>query len=77
MNKVRENIATTGDLLVQAKITNRLLSAQLKTIMSQQDLIALLGTTEATPKEIADILNTTPGTVSTALDRMKKRSIQK
>lgn len=71
--KGREGSAGPADLIVQAKITNRLLAAQLRASMSQQDLIALLGTTDATAKEIAEIVNTTPGTVSTTLDRLKKK----
>jgi DNA-binding MarR family transcriptional regulator len=64
------------DLLVQMKITNKLLAAQLKFQMKQNELIALLGTTGATTKEIAEIVNTTPATVTTALVRLKKQSRQ-
>ncbi len=77
MNKGRDATVGPVDLLMQAKITNRLLAAQLKATMNQQDLIALLGTTEATPKEIAEILNTTAGTVSSALVRLKKKNSKK
>jgi len=54
------------------KITNRLLAAQLRTRMGQQELIALLASTHATVKEIAEIVNTTPATVTTTLARLKK-----
>jgi DNA-binding CsgD family transcriptional regulator len=56
------------------KITNRLLAAQLRVSMTQQELVALLASTDATAKEIAEIVNTTPGTVKNALVRLKKKS---
>lgn len=62
-----------ADLLIQSKITNRLLAAQLRTHMKQNELVALLATTGATLREIADVLDTTPATVQTTLARMKKR----
>jgi DNA-directed RNA polymerase specialized sigma24 family protein len=66
--------ADFDDLLTQARITNRLLAAGLKATMKQQELIALLATTGAAGSEIADVLNTTPGTVAVALHRAKKRT---
>ena len=66
--------ADFDDLLKQARITNRLLAAGLKASMKQQELIALLVGTGATPTEIADILNTTAGTVGVALNRLKKQT---
>lgn len=66
--------ATLNDLLKQARTTNRLLAAQLKSRMSQTELIKLLSTTELTAKEIADILDTTSGTVSVTLQRLKNKS---
>jgi DNA-binding CsgD family transcriptional regulator len=62
-----------ADLHTQLKITNRLLVAQLKNTMRQNELIALLMTTGATPKEIADVLDTTPATVQVTLQRHKKK----
>jgi DNA-binding CsgD family transcriptional regulator len=62
-----------ADLHTQAKITNRLLVAGLKNTMRQNELIALLATTGASAREIADVLNTTPATVQVALQRLKKR----
>jgi DNA-binding CsgD family transcriptional regulator len=56
------------------KITNKLLVAQLRSQMKQRELIALLGSTGATIKEIAEIVNTTPATVANALVRLKKQS---
>ena len=66
--------ATLDDLLVQLKITNRLLAAPLKKTLGQQELIKLLMTTGASQAEIADVLDTTAGTVGTAVQRLKKKA---
>lgn len=66
------NIGFT-ELHTQLKITNRLLVAQLKNTMRQNELIALLTTTGASHKEVADVLNTTPATVQVTLQREKKK----
>jgi DNA-binding MarR family transcriptional regulator len=63
-----------SDLHTQLKITNRLLVAQLKSTMKQNELIALLSTTGASHKEIADVLNTTRATVTVALQRHRKNT---
>lgn len=63
--------ATLDDLLTQARITNRLLASQLKSQMAQKDLVKLLASTGATDKEIADVLDTTAGTVSVTKQRLK------
>ena len=65
------------DVHMQIKITNRLLIAGLKNSLKQNEMIALLDTTGASEKEIADVLDTTPGTVHTARQRMKKKSASK
>lgn len=39
--------ANLGDLLIQMKITNRLLAAQLRAQMKQQELVQLLMSTDA------------------------------
>jgi DNA-binding MarR family transcriptional regulator len=70
---VRRETIGFEDLLVQMKITNRLLAAQLRSQMKQNDLIALLATTGASVREIADVVNTTPATVTTTLARLKLR----
>jgi len=62
------------ELLTQMKIANRLLAARLKSTMSQQDMVRLLSTTGATNQEIAEVLDTTPATVSTTLQRLKKKA---
>ena len=71
----REASVGFEDLLVQMKITNKLLAAQLRFQMKQSDLIALLATTGATVREIAEIVHTTPATVNTSLARLRKQAI--
>jgi DNA-directed RNA polymerase specialized sigma24 family protein len=66
--------ATLDDLLKQAKTTNRLIAAQLKSTMPQQALIKLLSTTDLTARDIADVLDTTPATVSVTLQRLRKKA---
>jgi DNA-binding NarL/FixJ family response regulator len=65
---------TIADLVTQAKITNRFLAAQLKNSMKQNELIALLASTGASNKEIADVLDTTDATVRVALQRLKTKA---
>jgi DNA-binding NarL/FixJ family response regulator len=62
---------------MQARITNRLLAAQLKATTGQQDLVRLLASTGASNQEIADVLDTTAATVATTLQRIKKRNQDK
>jgi DNA-binding CsgD family transcriptional regulator len=66
--------ATIDDLLKQAKTTNRLLAAQLKSKMNQMQLVKLLATTGLTAKEIADVLDTTPATVAVTLQRLRQKA---
>jgi DNA-binding CsgD family transcriptional regulator len=66
--------ATIDDLLKQAKTTNRLLAAQLKSQMNQTELVKLLATTGLTAKEVSEILNTTPATVAVTLQRLKGKA---
>jgi len=65
--------ATMEDLLKQAKTTNRLLAAQLKSQMSQMELVKLLATTGLTAREIADVLNTSAPTVAVTLQRLRNK----
>lgn len=62
------------DLLIQAKITNRLLAAGLRGTMRQQEIIALLAGTGASNREIADVLDTSASVVSTTLSRLRKKA---
>lgn len=73
MPKIPADKVGLADLLVQARITNRLLAAQLKATLGQQEMVRLLATTGASTAEIADVLNTTSATVSSTLQRLKKR----
>jgi len=69
--------ATMDDLLKQAKTTNRLLAAQLKSQMTQMDLVKLLATTGLTAKEVAEVLDTTANTVAVTLQRLKNKAAKK
>jgi DNA-directed RNA polymerase specialized sigma24 family protein len=62
------------DLLKQAKTTNRLLAAQLKSQMSQMDLVKLLANTGLTAREIAEVLDTTAPTVAVTLQRLRSKA---
>jgi DNA-binding CsgD family transcriptional regulator len=72
MAKLRS--ATMDDLLKQAKTTNRLLAAQLKSQLSQMELVKLLATTGLTAREIADVLDTTAPTVAVTLQRLRHKA---
>lgn len=61
---------TFRDLLVQQRITNRLLTAIIGA--SKQQLIARLDGLGATNEEIAEVVGTTPATVVTSLARARK-----
>jgi DNA-binding CsgD family transcriptional regulator len=73
MPRTRDDEVGLAQLLVQARITNRLLAAQLKASLGQQEMVRLLSTTGASNGEIADVLNTTAATVATTLQRLKRR----
>jgi DNA-binding CsgD family transcriptional regulator len=70
----REASVGFEDLLIQMKISNRLLAAQLKGRMQQNELIALLATTGATNREIGEVLDTTAAVVQTTLGRLRKKT---
>jgi len=61
-------------LHTQLRIISRLLAAQLRANTSQQDMVRLLSSTGATNAEIADVLDTTPATISATLQRLKKKA---
>jgi DNA-directed RNA polymerase specialized sigma24 family protein len=69
--------ATMEDLLKQAKTTNRLIAAQLKSQMNQTELVKLLSSTDLTVREIAEIVNTTAATVAVTLQRLRGRAGKK
>lgn len=66
--------ATLDDLLTQAKITNRLLAARLKDSMKQIEIVELLADSGASHADIAAVLATTPGVVSTTIGRLRKKA---
>jgi DNA-binding CsgD family transcriptional regulator len=74
MARPRDASAGFPELLTQARITNRLLAAQLRETMSQQDLVRLLIGTGASNQDIADVLNTTPATVATTVQRLRRKT---
>jgi DNA-binding NarL/FixJ family response regulator len=74
MARPRDASAGLPELVTQARITNRLLAAQLRETMSQQDLVRLLLGTGASNQDIADVLNTTAATVATTIQRLRKRA---
>jgi DNA-binding CsgD family transcriptional regulator len=74
MARPRDASAGFPELVTQARITNRLLAAQLRETMSQQDLVRLLLGTGASNQDIADVLNTTAATVATTIQRLRKKA---
>jgi DNA-binding CsgD family transcriptional regulator len=67
--KVEQLLAEIG---TQARVTNRLLAAQLKSSMQQNELVELLSTTGASLKDIALVLGTTTATVKSTRGRLRK-----
>lgn len=65
------------ELLKQARITNRLLAAQLKSEMNQTELVALLAGSGLTARDVADVLGTTPATVAVTLMRLRSKKATK
>ena len=74
MARLRDAGSGFPELITQSRITNRLLAAQLRETMSQQDLVRLLLGTGASNQDIADVLNTTAATVATTVQRLKKKT---
>lgn len=73
MARGREEVAL-ADLNTQLRIISRLLAAQLRSTVSQQDLVKILIGTGASHAEIADVLGTTTATVAVTVQRLKKRA---
>jgi hypothetical protein len=61
-------------LVVQVKITNSLLAAQLLQHMTQQEVIGLLKGVGASLQDIADILGTSYASVAVASQRLRKKA---
>lgn len=77
MAKFHPNPIGLADLHIQLRITNRLLIAGLREKLKQLDLVKLLASTGATQQEIADVLDTTPATINTTLQRLKNQDRKK
>lgn len=73
MAKANENIGF-AELHIQLRIISRLLAAQLKATTGQQEMVRLLMTTGASNAEVADVLDTTPATIATTIQRLKKKT---
>lgn len=65
---------TLKAILTQAKIANRLLVIQIRQSVPQNEIIGLLMSTGASDREIAEVLDTTVGTVSTTKGRIRKQA---
>jgi CRP-like cAMP-binding protein len=70
--RIEQQATTLHDLLIQLRITNRLLAAQLRDKMKQTEVISLLASVGASARDIAAVLDTTAATVQNALSRLKK-----
>jgi DNA-binding CsgD family transcriptional regulator len=70
----KDGPATNDDLLKQLKTTNRLLAAQLKTQMSQMELVRLLADIGLTAREVGEVLGTSAATVAVTLQRLRKKN---
>ena len=69
-----EPAAGLSSLLMQQKITNRLLAVQLRSSVPQAELILALASTGASNPEIAEVLGTTAATVSNVFVRVRKKA---
>ena len=74
MPRNRNDTVGFPELHIQLKMITRLLAAQLKATAGQQEMVRLLSSSGASNAEIADVLDTTPATVNTTLQRLKKKN---
>ena len=74
MPRNRDDTVGFPELHIQLKMISRLLAAQLKATAGQQEMVRLLSSSGASNAEIADVLDTTPATVNTTLQRLKKKN---
>jgi DNA-binding CsgD family transcriptional regulator len=65
-------LAQPDDIASELRRISRLLTLLVTKDLSQKDKIALLSTAGLQPKEIADLIGTTPNTVSVTLVQMRK-----
>ena len=62
-----------NQVLQELQKISRLMAVTSLRELTQRERIELLGTAGFPPREIADLLGTTPNTVSVALSKMKRR----
>lgn len=74
----KEVSASLDDVVLQLKINNRLLAAQLKSseTVSHHDLVILIASTGASNKDVAELLDTTPQAVSMMLSRERSKGVK-
>lgn len=65
---------TEGEILQELRKISRLMAVTSLKELTQRERIELLAMAGFAPREIADLLGTTPNTVSVALSKMKRRS---
>ena len=63
----------TADIIAELQKISRLMAVTALRDLNQRERIELLGTAGFQPKEIADLLNTTPNTVSVELSKIRRR----
>lgn len=63
--------ADVGDLLIQIRVINRLLAAQLRNSIGQKELLGILVSTGAIYEEFADVLDTSAATVKVVARRFR------
>jgi len=65
------------EILSELRKISRLLTLLVTRDLSQRDKIALLSTAGLQPKEIADLIGTTPNTVSVTLAHIRKQQARR
>ena len=73
MAKTKDEVGF-AEIHTQLRIISRLLAAQLKSSIGQQELIRILSGTGASHAEIADASGTTTATVGVTVQRIKKKA---
>lgn len=65
------------EIVVELRKISRLLTLLVTRDLSQRDKIALLSTAGLLPKEIAELIGTTPNTVSVTLAHIRKQQARR
>ncbi len=66
------NPETEGEILSELKKISRMLALVVTKDLSQKDKIVLLSGLSLQPREIADLIGTTPNTVSVTLSNLRR-----